>query len=309
MDAASTLPSVPMTAANSLMGDEDGPAIAARIEREQDRAVKALAQGLDGLIVVLAGPANVAMQLAWPEVCYGVMESPVDSGNVTKHPFKRYRTTIGYLAIALFGSRELRLTYREAVNGSHRHIRSGPNSPVKYNAFNRDLQLWVASCIFYGARDAIIRCHGPLTPEQESLALLAGSRFATTLQVPFEMWHTDINAFWEYWESGLRRAVVDDRMAAYLRGLMEFEFLAAPLRTVISPATRLLTWTNVGFLVPGIREQLGYRWTERDERRFSQLMRAIGLAHKPLPSFLRTLPVEAMRWNIELRYRLGKPLV
>ncbi|WP_418005043.1 oxygenase MpaB family protein [Mycobacterium sp. PDNC021] len=309
MDAASTLPPVPMDVVNTLIGDESGPAIAARIEREQERAVKVFAQGFDGLTVVLAGPANVAMQLAWPEVCYGVMESPVDSGSVTKHPFKRYRTTIGYVAIALFGSQELRLAYRDAVNGSHRHIRSGPDSPVKYNAFNRDLQLWVASCIFYGARDAIIRCHGPLTTEQENVALLAGSRLATTLQVPFGMWHNDINAFWEYWEAGLQRSVIDDRMAAYLRGLVEFDFLAGPLRTAIRPATRMLTWTNVGFLAPPIREQLGYQWTERDERRFSALMRAIGLAQTPLPRFVRTLPVEAMRWNIQLRHRLGKPLV
>lgn len=298
-----------LPALSPLMGEERAATADEQTERRQEQAVEVLGRGFDGLVVVLSGPANVAMQLAWPEICYGVMESPVDSGNVTKHPFKRYRTTIGYLSIALFGSQELRQAYREAVNGSHRHIRSGPNSPVKYNAFNRELQLWVASCIYYGARDAMIRCHGPLTAEQENLALLAGSRFATTLQVPFDMWHTDIDAFWEYWEAGLQRAVMDERMVAYLRVLMEFDFLASPWRTLIAPVAGLLTWTNVGFLAPSIREQLGYRWTERDERRFTRLMRGIGLVHKPLPRFVRTLPVEAMRWNIQLRHRLGKPLV
>jgi uncharacterized protein (DUF2236 family) len=36
------------------------------------------------------------MQLSWPEVGYGVMESKVDSGNAMKHPYKRARTTFTY---------------------------------------------------------------------------------------------------------------------------------------------------------------------------------------------------------------------
>ena len=45
-------------------------------------------------------PANVIMQLSAPGVGYGVLESPVDSGNVYKHPFRRARTTGTYLAAA-----------------------------------------------------------------------------------------------------------------------------------------------------------------------------------------------------------------
>src|SRR6476660_6999398 len=36
-----------------------------------------------------AGAANVIMQLSWPEVGHGVVESKVDSGNLLKHPWKR----------------------------------------------------------------------------------------------------------------------------------------------------------------------------------------------------------------------------
>lgn len=42
---------------------------------------------------VLLPAANVIMQLSCPGVGYGVLESPVDSGNVYRHPFKRARTT------------------------------------------------------------------------------------------------------------------------------------------------------------------------------------------------------------------------
>ena len=51
-----------------------------------------------------AAAANVVMQLAWPAVGYGVVESKVDSGSILKHPWKRLRTTSQYLAVAVFGS-------------------------------------------------------------------------------------------------------------------------------------------------------------------------------------------------------------
>ena len=53
---------------------------------------------------LLLPAANVIMQLSAPGVGYGVLESPVDSGNVYKHPFKRARTTGTYLAAATIGT-------------------------------------------------------------------------------------------------------------------------------------------------------------------------------------------------------------
>ena len=51
-------------------------------------------------IALLAGSANVIMQLALPGVGYGVMESRVESGRIDRHPIKRARTTFTYLAVA-----------------------------------------------------------------------------------------------------------------------------------------------------------------------------------------------------------------
>ena len=139
-----------------------------------------------------------------------MIESRVESGQVSKHPFKRFRTTIGYLGVTMTGSEELRAAFREAINKQHRQVRSGPDSPVKYNAFNRDLQLWVASCLFYGMRDIFVRMHGDMTAEEEELLLILGSRFGTSLQVPPEMWHRNIEEFWAYWEEGMERCVIPD---------------------------------------------------------------------------------------------------
>ena len=79
---------------------------------------------------LLAGPANVIMQLARPGVGYGVMESRVESGRVDRHPIKRARTTFTYLAVAAHGTDEQKAAYRRAVNGAHAQVYSTDESPV-----------------------------------------------------------------------------------------------------------------------------------------------------------------------------------
>ncbi len=261
---------------------------------------------LDGVVAFLAGPANVAMQLGWPEVGYGVVESRVQNGRADLHPFKRFRTTIGYLGIALLGSHEQRLAYREAINGQHRQVRSTVESPVKYNAFDRDLQLWVASCLYYGSLDAMTRMHGPLSRDEELVLLRAGARFGTTLQVPVEAWHPTPEAFWAYWDEGLERISIDDRVGGYLRSLFRLDLLPKPFDRVFGPLNQ---WLNTGFVPEPIRDQLGLRWSDRDDRRHARLMRIIGALSRPLPHVLRAFPINAMMWNLEIRRRLGRPMV
>ena len=93
---------------------------------------------------MLLPAANVIMQLSAPGVGYGVLESPVDRGNVYKHPFKRARTTGTYLAAATMGTAADRTLIRKAVNGAHAQVRSTASSPVSYHAFDPALQHDVA---------------------------------------------------------------------------------------------------------------------------------------------------------------------
>jgi hypothetical protein len=101
---------------------------------------------------VLMPAANVIMQLASPPVGYGVLESPVDSGNVYKHPLKRSRTTGYYLAAATIGTDADRALVRKEIDKVHALIRSTASSPFAYNAFDPQLQLWVAACLYRPGR-------------------------------------------------------------------------------------------------------------------------------------------------------------
>lgn len=269
-----------------------------------DDAEERLLARLDGLGVFLAGGANVVLQLSWPEVGWGVYESTVTSGRVDRHPFKRFRTTIGYLGIALWGPEDLREEFRRAVDRQHRQVRSGADSPVRYSAFDPDLQLWVASCLYYGARDVVHRMHGPLTPDEEETLLRACSRFATTLQVPAAMWHRDVTAFEEYWQRGLRRVRIDPPVRDHLLYVLRAQMVPWPLRLLGG----LVGWLNTGFLPPGFRDALGLEWSERDERRFSRLMRFLGRALELAPGPVRHCPINLMVLDIRIRRRLGMKL-
>jgi uncharacterized protein (DUF2236 family) len=163
-------------------------AVERRTARWSDDAVTA-ADAMD-FWSFAAGAANVVMQLSWPEVGYGVVESPVDSGNLLKHPWKRARTTFQYLAVAVFGTDADRAAVRAAVNGAHRHVKSTASSPVRFRALDPELQMWVAACLFVGLEDTYQLLRGPMTREQadgfyrSAWPLGAGASRSTTPSVP-----------------------------------------------------------------------------------------------------------------------------
>jgi uncharacterized protein (DUF2236 family) len=260
---------------------------------------------LDGIGAWLAGPANVIMQLALAPVGYGVLESKVDSGNVTKHPIKRFRTTFTYLSVAMLGTDAERAAYRDAVNGAHRLVRSGGDSPVTYNAFDRNLQLWVAACLYYGSVDVHSRLHGPMDEDRADAFYRYAARFGTTLQVPEAMWPADRSAFARYWEENVDRVSIDPTIRRYLYDLVSRRHMPRALRG--SP--RFNVFTTTGFLPPRLRDEMQLAWSNSDQQRFDRLMRRVGRVQRCAPGFLRRVPFNLFIWDLRLRIRLGRRLV
>lgn len=180
------------------VGDPPDP----RRRRARPGSTADMTDGLFGLSL-MAGSANVIMQLARPGVGYGVVESKVDSGRADLHPFKRARTTIGYLAVVALGSDEERAAFKRAIDSAHRQVRSGPDSPVKYNAFDPQLQLWVAACLYKGSVDLYRMFYGEMDEEEAERGYQEAKIFGTALQVRPEMWPADRAAFDKYWQEQL----------------------------------------------------------------------------------------------------------
>ncbi|SUA73132.1 Uncharacterized protein conserved in bacteria [Nocardia otitidiscaviarum] len=263
-------------------------------------------QFVDGAAGLLGGAANVIMQLSQPPVGYGVVESPVDSGNVFKHPVKRLRTTVTYLAVAMLGSEDERAAYRAAVDTSHRHVRSRPGSPVKYNAFDPKLQLWVAACLYWGARDLYQRMHGPMDDTTADAFYHYSARLGTTLQMRPEMWPPTRADFDRYWAENLARAAIDPTVHAYFDDLIDLKMLPRPFQLAFGPTHRFFV---TGLLPQHLRDEMGMTWSPRQDRVLARMLRTLGRVEDHLPTAVRTFPLNLYLTDMRVRRRLGLRLV
>ena len=251
---------------------------------------------------LLLPAANVIMQLSLPGVGYGVLESPVDSGNVYKHPFKRARTTGTYLAVATIGTESDRALIRDAVNVAHRQVRSTASSPVSYNAFDPKLQLWVASCLYQYYVDQHEFLHGPLDEASADAVYRDAKRLGTTLQVPERLWPRDRVAFDEYWKRSLDELHIDPPVREHLRGVAALVFLPWPLRALAGP---LNLFATTGFLAPEFRSLMQLDWSKRQQRRFEWLVSALRLADLVIPHRAWIFGYQLYLWDMRFRARRG----
>lgn len=266
----------------------------------------------DGLmgVALLAGPANVIMQLGRPGVAYGVMESKVESGRIDRHPIKRARTTFTYLAVAGRGTDEQKAAFRRAVNKAHAQVHSTEDSPVEYNAFDKNLQLWVAACLYKGSVDVRRIFVGEVDDETADQHYRDGMALGTTLQVTPEMWPADRAAFDTYWEEQLEQIHIDDTAREFLypiavgrlRGLR----LPGPLQRPTEDLAGLIT---TGFLPQRFRDEMRLPWGPRRQRRFDRLMSVLRFVNNIAPGPVRQFPFNVLLKDLDWRIRTGRPLV
>ena len=250
--------------------------------------------------------ANVVMQLARPGVGYGVIESKVDSGNILKHPWKRLRTTSQYLAVAVVGSEQDRAAFREAVDSVHRQVISTPESPVPYNAFDRELQMWVAACLFVGLEDTYKLLRGEMTAEQAEQFYRSAWPLGTTLQVTEDQWPATRAEFDAYWDAACQLVVIDEPVREYLLELIDLRMINPVLGLPFRPLLRFLT---IGFLAPVFREALGVRWSNGKQRRFEWLFLLVAFVNRFLPVFIRQGGSHVVIADMRRRVRAHSSLV
>lgn len=275
----------------------------ARIDRTELDALDTSALVINGL-AVLAGPANVVMQLAVPAVGYGVYESRVESGQLFKHPVKRTRTTLSYLAVATMGSPEVRRAYRKAVNTAHVQVRSTDDSPVEYNAMSAELQKWVAACLYKGWEDAERTYGDPSTITEESYQ--AGKVYGTTLQMPPEMWPATREDFEEYWQSTIGAVEIDDTIRGYLEDISLAKFAGPVVSRLFGWFTQTMT---IGFLPQEFRDKMRLQPTPAQQRTFDTFNKVLAKIARHTPEPILRLPFTLLLADVKWRMRTGRPLI
>ena len=209
---------------------------------------------------------------------------------------------------ALYGS--LVAAFRRAVNRAHAQVYSTDESPVAYNAFDTDLQLWVGACLYKGAVDIYRLFVGEMDDETAERHYREGMALGTTLQVPPDKWPADRVAFDRYWQESLAKVHIDDTVREYL-----YPIAAARVRGVKLPGP-LQRWSDnfsllitTGFLPQRFRDEMKLDWNAGKQRRFDRTISVLRFVNNLLPRFIRQFPFNVLLKDVDRRIRTGRPLV
>lgn len=208
--------------------------------------------------------------------------------------------------MAVLGSDRDRAAFRGAVDAVHREVKSTAASPLRYNAFDRDLQMWVAVRLFVGIEDTYQLLRGEMTAEQAGQFYRSAWTLGTTLQVSEDQWPPTREAFDTYWRTACERVVIDEAVRPYLMDLINLRMINSPLALPFRPLLKFLT---AGFLAPVFRDAMGLRWSSARQRWFERLFLLVALVNRFLPVFVRQGGSYVLLADVRMRARRHKPLV
>jgi uncharacterized protein (DUF2236 family) len=112
--------------------------------------------------VSMAGMAAIVLEILHPSVVAGVQ----DLSSYREDPFRRARTTLGYVLGTTFGNTEAATRLIGAVKRIHTQINGTRPDGVPYRALDPELIAWVHTCIPWMVMTAFERYRRPLAPSE-----------------------------------------------------------------------------------------------------------------------------------------------
>jgi uncharacterized protein (DUF2236 family) len=113
--------------------------------------------------IALAGIAAIVMELLHPSVMAGVGQQ----SNYREQPFRRARTTFGWVITNTFGSTKAAEQMIARVKRMHEQVNGTRDDGVPYRALDPELIAWVHTCIPWLVMTAYERYNAPLTTEEK----------------------------------------------------------------------------------------------------------------------------------------------
>lgn len=108
------------------------------------------------LVLLLSGARSTILQIAYPEVAYGV----VAHSNFKHDGLGRLLRTLEAVYEIAFGTREEASRMAEHIHRLHAKVRG--RHPQPYNAFSQDAQMWVLATLIMPGLDMYQRYVGPI---------------------------------------------------------------------------------------------------------------------------------------------------
>ncbi|QZA09702.1 oxygenase MpaB family protein [Mycolicibacter heraklionensis] len=131
--------------------------------------------------VAQAGLPAIVLEILHPSVIAGVQ----DLSTYRADPFRRARTTLGYVLTTTFGNTEAATQLIEQVKSIHSHVTGTRPDGVAYRALDPELLAWVHTCIPWMIMRAFERTNRPLSQherdqylaEQATIGRMAGAEW------------------------------------------------------------------------------------------------------------------------------------
>ncbi|WP_211220602.1 oxygenase MpaB family protein [Gordonia shandongensis] len=241
----------------------------------------------------LGAGSTVLLQLAEPGVGHGV----ADHSTVLRRPLDRLRTTMSYVYAVTLGSEDDRKHIVRTTNKAHVPIRS-----ATYNAFDPELQLWVAGTLYRNGATLYRRFFGELTDAQADALYRDSAVFGTALQVKPDMWPATRAEFDAYWDRKLDELSCDDQVRRFVHALLR----GGDAPWYIKPGMPLNRLVTTGLLPERVRTDFELPWGPGRQRAFDLLMTIMPPVYRLIPRPIRWLPAKYYLWDLRRRRRAGE---
>ena len=250
-----------------------------RIQRTRPVAARDIASEA---LTLAGGGRALLLQIAHPAVGRGVVEH----SDFATRLMDRFDGTMLYLTASMFGTPDELRAIRRIVNRAHAPVRGGGSDAPAYNAYDPDLQLWVAATLYQTMMELHRRVFGPLTDAQADQVYRDMTSALSNLQLSPDRWPGTRAAFETYWNELVATLSVDADVLAVSRQILHPTAVPWWFR----PSAPLLRLVTAGLLPESVRAQFRLPWGERRQRRFDRLFRWTRVLYPRLPLRLRHLP-------------------
>ncbi|WP_436497947.1 oxygenase MpaB family protein [Actinokineospora sp. HUAS TT18] len=239
------------------------------------------------LLMVKAG----LLQLMHPGLGAGV-EQHSDFFN---EPWERVLRSVPQIQGTTFDWPDGAQTARK-IRDYHTHIKGVDAHGRRYHALDPEVYFWAHATIFDSLFQLIDMFDHPMTDAEKERLYAEGCAIYRAYGVSDRVMPPDWPSFREYFDRVCRE---DLEITPAARGLLEFSknppatfpMIPAPLyRLVRKPSAKPMWWLAVGTLPEPVREIIGERWTDRDQRRFARFQRAVRATVPLLPTAVRVAP-------------------
>jgi len=242
-------------------------------------------------MLLLGAGSSVMLQLANPGVGIGVAEN----STTLYRPVDRLRTTLAYVYMMTMGTPEEQAMISRMVNHAHKPVKEAG----RYNAFDPELQLWVAATLVENGIDLYQRVFGPLDEASKQRIYEDGQIFGTALQVQQTQWPETYAGFKDYWEEELEKVAPDALVQAFAKQLLDGSNLPLQMR-VLMPLQSLMTR---GLIDPRAREALDLPWGRRDQILFDLFWKVFPPVYRVVPRPIRTLGARLVVRDTRKRFK------